>query len=121
GFVDGVAERARTAGYGTDFRAEQPHAEHVGLLAANVFLAHVDDAFEAKTSAGGRGGNAVLAGAGLGDHAAFAHAEREERLAEGVVDFVRAGVIEVFALEVNLGSADFFAQTLGVVERRRTA
>jgi hypothetical protein len=31
-------------------------------------------------------------------------------LADGVVDLVRAGVVQVFALEVDLRAADFAAQ-----------
>ena len=47
----------------------------------------------------GGGGHAVLAGAGLGDEAGLAHPLGEQRLAEHVVDLVRAGVVEVLALE----------------------
>jgi hypothetical protein len=53
-----------------------------------------------------RGGHAVLAGPGLGDHARLAHAPREQRLSEGVVDLVRAGVVQVLALEVDLRAAE---------------
>ena len=83
----------------TTLRAEQPHPLHVGLLAADVLLAHVDDALEAEQRAGGGGGDAVLAGAGLGDDPRLAHALGEQRLAERVVELVRAGVVEVLALE----------------------
>ncbi len=100
-FVDGVAQRARAAGDRPHLGAQQLHAEHVGRLAANVFLAHVDDAVEAEVGTGGGGGHAVLAGAGLGDHALLAHPQREQRLAERVVDLVGAGVVEVFALEAR--------------------
>jgi hypothetical protein len=41
----------------------------------------------------------VLAGARFGDDALLAHALGEKRLAENVVDLVRAGVIQVFALQ----------------------
>ena len=58
----------------THFGAEQPHAEHVRRLARDVDLAHVDDALEAELGADGGGGDAVLAGAGLGDDALLAHA-----------------------------------------------
>jgi hypothetical protein len=37
--------------------------------------------------------------------------------ADGVVDLVRAGVVQVFALEQDLRAADFAAQPLGVVDR----
>ena len=49
-------------------------------------------------AAPGGGGDAVLARAGLGDDARLAHALGEQRLADDVVDLVRAGVREVFAL-----------------------
>ena len=121
GFVDGVAERARAAGDRPHFGAQQLHAEHVRRLAADVFFAHVDDAIEAEVGTGGGGGDAVLAGAGFGDHALLAHPQREQRLAERVVDFVRAGVIEVFALEPDLRAAALLAEPLGMIERRRPA
>ena len=46
---------------------------------------------------------------------------REQRLADGVVDLVRAGVVEVLALEQDARAADFAAQALGVVDRARAA
>ena len=70
---------------------------------------------------GGGGGHAVLAGAGLGDHALLAHPQREQRLAERVVDLVGAGVVEVLALELDLRPAALLAQPLGVIQRRRPA
>ena len=47
----------------------------------------------------------MLSGSSFGDDALFAHAFGQEDLTEGVVDFVRACVVEVFALEVDLGAA----------------
>ena len=41
----------------------------------------------------------MLTGAGLGDDARLAHPLGEQRLAERVVDLVRAGMRQVFALE----------------------
>jgi hypothetical protein len=66
-----------------------------------IHLAHVNDAFEAEHGGDGGGGDAVLAGAGLGDDPRLAHAAGEEDLADGVVDFVRAGVKQILALEIN--------------------
>ncbi len=90
------------------FRAQQAHAEDVQLLPAHVFLAHVDDALEPKQRADRGRGDAVLARAGLGDDALLAHAPRQQALAERVVDLVRAGVQQVFALQVDLRAAELF-------------
>jgi len=59
----------------------------------------------------------VLAGAGLGDDPLLAHACGQQGLADGVVDLVRAGVVQVLALEQDLRPADLAAQALGVVDR----
>ena len=64
-----------------------------------------------------RRGDAVLARAGLGDHALLAHAPREQDLADAVVDLVRAGVAEVLALEVDPAAAELRASSA----RRNTA
>ena len=84
-----------------DRRAEQAHADDVQRLAPHVFRAHVDDALEAEQRTGGGRRHAVLPGAGLGDDAPLAHALGEQRLPQRVVDLVRAGVRQVFALEEN--------------------
>ena len=96
-----LLERPRARLDRRDGRAEQAHALDVGLLAAHVLGAHVDDALEAEQRAGGGAGDAVLAGAGLGDDPRLAHALGQQRLAERVVDLVRAGVQQVLALEVD--------------------
>jgi len=41
----------------------------------------------------------------FGNHAAFAHPQRQQRLAQRVVDLVRACVVQVLALEPNLRAA----------------
>ena len=103
-----------------DRRAEQLHAEDVERLALHVLGAHVDVALEPEQRADGRGRDAVLAGAGFGDDAPLAHPLREQRLAERVVDLVRAGVREVLALEEDARAAERLRQPLRLVERRRT-
>ena len=61
----------------------------------------------------------MLPGAGLRDHARFAHSLCEQRLADGVVDLVRAGVIQVFALQIDLRAAEQFGPALRVINRAR--
>ena len=106
---------------GTHLGAQHLHAEHVRLLPLDVDRAHVDDALEAEARAGGGGGDAVLAGARLGDDARLAHAPREQDLAHHVVDLVRAGVIELVALEIDFCAAEMLGHPLGEIERARPA
>ena len=119
--VHGVLERLRAGGDGVDLGAQQLHAEHVGLLPLDVDGAHEDLAGHVELGAHGGHRHAVLAGAGLGDDARLAHALGEQDLAEAVVDLVAAGVIELVALEVDLGAAEMLGQALGEIERARPA
>ena len=58
----------------------------------------------------------MLSGAGLGDDPLLAHPPREQRLAEGVVDFVRPGMQEVLALEIDLCPAAVLRQPLREIQ-----
>ena len=60
----------------------------------------------------------MLARARLRDDALLAHAAGQQPLAQRIVDLVRAGVQQVFALQIDLRAAQGFAQTLGIVKRR---
>jgi hypothetical protein len=48
--------------------------------------------------------DAMLSGARLGDDALLAHALAQQHLAQRVVDLVRARVIQVLALQIDLAS-----------------
>ena len=100
--VHGVLQRAAPEVTGAHLGAQQLHAEDVGLLPLDVGRAHVDHAGQAEAGADRGGGDAVLAGAGLGDDPGLAHAPGQQDLAEAVVDLVRAGVVQLFALQIDL-------------------
>ena len=63
----------------------------------------------------------MLAGSGLGDDPGLAHAAGQQDLADTVVDLVRAGVVQVLALEIDLRPAEMVGQALGEIERRGSA
>ena len=63
----------------------------------------------------------MLAGPGFRDDARLAHAPREQRLADRVVDLVRAGVVQVLALQVDLRAAQHLAPAARVIHRARPA
>ena len=112
----------RAAGiHAHDFGAEQSHAEDVEPLALHVFRAHVDHAFEAQPRRDRRRGDSVLSRAGFGDDAALPHAHGQQALAEAVVDLVRAGMEQVFALDVDARSAQMLGQPRSKLQRSRAA
>ena len=120
GLVDGVLEGRGAGRHRPDLGAEQPHADHVEVLAPGVLLAHVDDALLAEQGGHGRGGHAVLAGAGLGDDPGLAHPAGQQVLAEGVVELVGPGVEQVLTLEPD-AQAELVRQPPGREQRGRPA
>ena len=84
----------------------------------HVLGAHVDVALEAEQRARRRRRDAVLPGAGLGHDAPLPHPHREQRLAERVVDLVRAGVRQVLALQKDPRAAARLRSAAGL---RRSA
>ena len=115
GFVECILQRLAAALHRHHGGSQQLHAVHVGALALDVFAAHIDHAFQPVTGADGGGRHTVLAGAGFCNHARLAHALGEHGLANGVVDFVGAGVVQVFALEKNLRATHLAAHACCVV------
>jgi hypothetical protein len=61
----------------------------------------------------------MLARARFGDDARLAHFHRQQPLANGIVDFVRPGMQQVFALQVNPRAAKFLRKTRSELQRRR--
>ena len=53
--------------------------------------------------------------------ARLAHFYGEEALADGVIDFVRAGVQKIFALQINARAAELRGEARGKLQRRGTA
>ena len=121
----GVLQGGGASGDGLNRCPQQTHPEDVQGLTAHVLGAHVDDALEAKARTDRGGGHTVLARTGFGNDPLFAHPQGQECLAQGVVDLVGAGVIEVFALQPNaraaLGAAVVLAQPFRFVEGVRPA
>ena len=114
-----LLQRLRPELDGSHLGTEEPHALDVRMLPAHVLGAHVHDALEPEARADRRGRDPVLARTRLGHDASLAEARREKDLSERVVDLVRAGVVEVLALEDDAAARR--REALRLVERRRTS
>ena len=119
--VQRILERLRTRFDRHHVRAQDLHPIDVGGLALHVLGAHVHHALHSVACRDGRASHAVHPRAGLGDHPWLAHAPGEQRLADGVVHLVRAGVVEILALEIDLRAAEPLRPAPRVVDRARTA
>ncbi len=119
--VDGVLQRARAGVDAPHGRAEQLHPEDVQRLALHVVGAHVDVAVEPQERTDRRRRDAVLPGAGLGNHAPLPHPLCQQRLPERVVDLVGPRVREVLALEEDARAAERLGEPPGFVQRRRAS
>ena len=90
-------------------------------LSPYVFCAHVNHAAQSKQRANCCRRDAVLACARFRDHTLFSHAPRQQCLAQGVIDLMRASVQKIFAFQVNLRSASVRSQPSRMKQRRRSA
>ena len=104
---------------GDHLGAQQAHAEHVEGLARRCRPrpCRPCTSMPSRAAAVARG-HAVLAGTGLGHQAGLAHAPGQQGLAQHVVDLVRAGVVEVLALEQH-PHAQLVGQPVALGQRRR--
>ncbi len=91
------------------------------MLLLDVDGAHVHFAFEAEEGSGRRQGDTVRSGAGFGDNLLLAHPLCKQDLTEAVVELVRAHVVEVFALEVDLRATQMLREPFREVQHRRAA
>ena len=119
--VEGVLEGARAAFDRSHLGAKQAHAEDVWRLPVDIDGPHIDRARQVEPGADRRRRHAVLPRPGLRDDPGLAHAPGEQNLAEAIVDLVRAGVVQLVALEVDLRAAQMRGQPLGEIERARPA
>ena len=87
----------------------------------NIRLAHEDHAFQAKARADCCRRHTVLAGAGLSNDPGFAHPHGKQDLAEAIIDFVRAGMIELITLQINLRATKMLGQAFSKIKRARAA
>ena len=111
----------RASGNRHHLSSEELHPEHVGRLPRDICRAHEDHAGQAKPCADRCRRHPVLARAGLGDDPGLTHPHREQDLPDAIVDLVRAGVVELVALEPDLRAAKHFCQSGRKIERARAS
>ena len=87
--------------------AEEPHLSYVRHLPFYVCFAHVHGAVKTEQGRGSGRGQAVLSRTCFSDDPLFAHVFGQERLPDGIVYLVGAGVQQVLPLEKNVDAVFF--------------
>ena len=108
-------------GDGDDVGAQHFHTDDIGVLLGNIHSAHVNVTLQAEVCSGGGKSHTVLAGTGFGNDLLLAHELGKETFTHAVVQLVGTGVVEIFALEINLALAENTAQALAVIHGSRAA
>ena len=120
-FVDGIAESTSSGLNGNDLCTEELHPEDIESLAADIFGTHVDSTLKTELGTDGGSGDTVLPSTSLSNDLGLAEAASKKHLTECIVDLMRAGVVEIFTLEPDLGSTAMLGETVGVLKVTRTA
>ncbi len=107
-FIDRILQRLRARSHWSHFRTEQLHAKHVRFLSRNIHHTHIHYTFESKQRRHRRRRDSMLPRARLCHNAPLPHPLHEQRLPQRVVDLMRARVRQVFALQIDLRTAQFF-------------
>ena len=115
GGIHGFLQALESVGDGNDLGSQNFHACDVGRLLGNVDRSHVNLAFQAEEGGRRRQRHAVLARARFRNDAFFAHIFGEKAFPHAMVELVRARVVQVFPLQVNLGGAQVAGQAFAVV------
>jgi len=84
----------------------------------HIKCAHVNDALQAHQRANGGSCHTVLAGSGFGNNPFFTECFCQQNLSDGVVDFVRTRVIQIFPFQENMTLIPF-RHPGSVIKRRR--
>ncbi len=101
GFVGSIFQGLATRRGRNNRGTQHPHPVDIRLLPLHVDAAHVHNAFQAHQGANRSRCHAVLTGTRFGNDAFFAEPLRDQNLTNGVIDFMRSGMAQVFPLQVD--------------------
>src|SRR5690625_4086641 len=90
----------------------QPHSIHIQLLAADIFLSHINDTLKPELGTCGCGSHPMLPGPSFGNNSALAHFLGQKKLTRRIVDLVSSSMTKIFSFEVDPGPAEVFCQTV---------
>ena len=121
--VDRFFQGAQAAFHADDFRAENLHSRNVRRLLRDIDFPHVDFTFQSEMRGGSRERDPMLTCARLGDETFLAQVFRQQPFSHAVIEFVRSGMVQVFAFQVDLACAvaELSRKIFAMSDRGRTS
>ncbi len=117
GLVGGIFQGLIATEGRNHFRSEHLHLFHVRRLALHINGPHVNNTFQTHQRANRCGCQTVLSGAGFSNNPMFAQFFCDQNLANRVVYFVRSGMVQILAFQINVALV-FFRKPPGIIQRR---
>ena len=111
GFVASIFQRLVAAFYSYYLSSEQTHFLHIGALALHIKCAHVHHTGHSHQRTHCGSGHTMLSGTSFGHNAFLSHAACNQYLANGIVYFVCASMVEVLAFQIHFAAMEL-AQVL---------
>ena len=107
GFVGGILQCHVATGYRFNRCTQHPHFLNIEVLPFYICFPHKHDTFHSHQRARGSCSHSMLSGTCFSQYFCFAHSFGEQDLTQRVVDFVSAGVIKVFPLQIDVCAVGF--------------
>ena len=102
-------------------RTQKLHTINIECLADRILLSHIDLTFQPQKCCCSCSRNTVLSGTGLCNNPCLAHLLCKKRLPQNIVDLMGTGVIQIFSLEIDLGSSQILRHLLRIIKQRRAS
>ncbi|MPM86936.1 hypothetical protein SDC9_134029 [bioreactor metagenome] len=109
GFVHGILERPGTRHHRMNRCTKKTHPVDIQSLPLTIDTPHEHFALQAQQGGNGGGSHTMLSGSCFSNDAFLAHIFRQQALSEHIVDLMRACMVQILALEVDVGTAQVTA------------
>ena len=97
------------------FRTQKFHSKYVQRLAFSIFFTHENNAFHTHQCCYSCSSYTVLTCTGFCDYTSFTHFFRQKSLTEYVVNFMRTGVVQIFAFQIDFCTAKIFGHFFCII------
>ena len=116
-FINRVLQHPGARSHGVYLSAKQFHAVYVQCLSLSIFLSHEYFTFQSQERRCRGSSHPMLSRASFRDDAGLTHFLSQQALSQRVINLMCSGMIQIFSLQIDFGSAQILCHLLRVVEK----